>query len=846
MARTDPLETYRAKRDFTRTAEPSGKSRRKAAAKAGGGRFVIHKHDARRLHYDLRLEHDGVLWSWAVTRGPSLDPQEKRLAVHVEDHPLDYGDFEGNIPEGEYGAGSVIVWDTGTWTPEGDPAAGMKKGHLSFTLDGNKLKGGWHLVRLKPRRGEKRENWLLIKAEDAEAHPGGDILEDEPRSVVSGRTNDEVAHDRKAAVWDTSDAHPRADTRKTRATTAPKPAKAAPKPAADLPDFVPPELATLQSQPPSGPEWLHEVKFDGYRIQAALSGGKLRLHTRTGLDWTERFGKPIADALAALDCRSALIDGEIVVMGENGVASFSALQQALSEGRAHTMVFYAFDLLSLDGKDLRDEPLADRKEHLAALLGEAEGPLRYSEHFVEPGRTMLRHACRMGLEGVVSKRADAPYRSGRGKDWIKSKCTNRQEFVIVGYVPSDKTGRGLRSLLVGYNEGGRLRYGGRVGTGFSQRVGDDLKQRLDALKASKPAISPDPPGQKDAVWVEPDLVAEVEFGSWTSEGILRHASFQGLREDKPADEIVQEEPDDTKPAQTRQKLAAGTRERKGTAKVSLSNPDKLLWPEAGVSKSDLLAYYERVWPRMERFVVNRPLSLVRAPEGIGGQRFFQKHASKGMSDTISTRKDKDGEDLLFIRDFDGLAALVQLGTVEVHIWGAPIDSIETPDQIVFDLDPDEGLGIDHVRAATLDVKQKLEELGLPTFLKTSGGKGYHVMVPLKPKADWVAVKGFADAFAHALAQGAPDRYTATLSKKARAGRIFIDYLRNGRGSTTVAPYSARARTGATVSMPLPWKALDKTGPADFAMTDDSVAKALKAPDPWADFFDKGKPLGRKA
>ncbi|MDQ6432605.1 DNA ligase D [Mesorhizobium sp. LHD-90] len=831
----DPLSTYRAKRDFRITSEPSGEQRRKAE-RAGGGKFVIHKHDATRLHYDLRLEHDGVLWSWAVTRGPSPDPHEKRLAVHVEDHPLDYGSFEGVIPEGQYGAGAVIVWDEGEWMPAHDPARGMKKGHIDFTLKGNKLNGEWHLVRLKPRPGEKKDNWLLIKSNDAFARPGEDILQDAPQSVVTGRTIEDVAEGRSA----------RADRKPAKANERSKAAGkgAAKKAAAETPDFVEPMLATLRREPPDAGEWLHEVKFDGYRIQAHLDGGKVKLLTRKGLDWTQKFGKSISEAVAGLDCKNAVVDGEIVVLADKGVASFSALQAALSGKHTDKMIFYVFDLLFLDGQDLREEPLVERKERLSALIGESDGPLRYSEHFVEPGKTMLRHACRMGLEGVVSKRADAPYESGRSLDWIKSKCTNRQEFVIVGYVPSNAAGRGVRSLLVGYNENGKLRYAGRVGTGFSSRMGDELKQRMDRLKAKSSPFDKTPPGQKGAIWLKPELVAEIEFRSWTTDGIIRHSSFQGFRDDKPVKEVVAEVPaagvapaGGTK-AKARRQASKGRQDA-----VTLSHPEKLLWPKAGVTKQGLLEHYEAVWPRMQRFVVDRPLSLVRAPDGVEGQRFFQKHASKGMHESIRRMKDpEDGEELLYISDFEGLSALVQFGVVEIHIWGATIEKIDTPDQVVFDLDPDEGLDVEDVRKATWAVKWKLDELELPNFLKTSGGKGFHVVVPLKPKADWAAVKGFAHDFAQAMAESEPDKYTSTLSKKARTGRIFIDYLRNGRGSTTVAPFSARGKPDATVSVPVPWDMLDGLTPDHFAIGNKALERALKAADPWVGFFEAGRVL----
>lgn len=832
------LEKYRAKRDFSKTAEPAGKAPR-SKSKAGGGIFVVQKHAATRLHYDFRLEHGGVLWSWAVTRGPSLDPHEKRLAVHVEDHPIDYASFEGTIPKGEYGGGSVIVWDEGTWAPEHDPAAGMKKGHIDFELHGQKLIGKWHLVRLKPRPGEKKDNWLLIKSHDAAARPGEDILEERPESVKSGLTVEDIgagraARGEKSKVW-----HSKPATGKARREMAAKL------------DFVEPALATLERDAPSGKEWLHEVKFDGYRMQAQIAGTEIRLLTRTGLDWTKRFGAEIPAALASLKCSDAILDGEIVVLADNGVSSFSLLQADLSASRTSRMIYYVFDLLRLNGEDLRKEPLVERKERLREFIGplEEDCPVRFSDHFVEPGRIMLKHACRMGLEGVVSKRADAPYRSGRTGAWIKSKCTQRQEFVIGGYLPSDKTGRGLRSLLVGYNEGGALKYAGRVGTGFSTKAGDDLKKKLDALKAKKSPFDARVPGGKGLVWVEPELVAEVEFRSWTADRIIRHASFQGLREDKPADEVVQEAPASTsKAGQGGPTVSTVVPRGKGKSAVEtsikLTHPDKLLWPDEKVSKQDLLEHYERVWSRMEKFVVDRPLALVRAPDGVGGPRFFQKHASAGMSEKIFKTKDpEDNEEILFVKDFDGIAALVQMGVVEVHIWGCKVDAIDTPDQIVFDLDPDEGVSVDTVRQAALDIRARLEDLSLPVFVKTSGGKGYHVMVPLKPQAKWDVAKGFAHDFARAMEQAEPDGYTATLSKKARTGRIFIDYLRNGRGSTTVAPYSSRAKKGATVSMPVTWKEIeDGLPPNAFPIGDGTTLKRLAGDDPWKDFFRKAKAL----
>jgi bifunctional non-homologous end joining protein LigD len=645
--------------------------------------------------------------------------------------------------------------------------------------------------------------------------------------------------------------------------------------ASALPPFIAPSLARLEKSAPAGDEWLHEVKFDGYRIQAHVAAGKVTLHTRTGLDWTERFGEPISAALAALDVASAVLDGEIVVLMNNGVSSFAELQLALSEGRTDRMILYAFDLLWLDGQDLRGEPLIDRKEKLRDLMASADehGPLRFSEHFSEPGKVMLEHACRMGLEGVISKRADAPYHSGRGHDWVKSKCTLRQEFVIAGYLPSQASGRGIRSLVLGYHEDdGKLRPVGNVGTGFSGKVMADLTRKLEALKADASPFSGAAARQKGVIWVKPELVAEIEFRSWTRGGNIRQGSFQGLREDKPAAEIVMEKPDEPEESAKRPAAKGSTKSmssrststgrastrppsnKPASAKsgavetsVKLSHPEKELWPVEHVSKQDLLEHYALVWPRMRQFVANRPLALVRAPDGIEGQRFFQKHSMPGMRPSILKSNDpEDNEEFLYIQDFDGLASLVQIGTVEIHIWGATVERIGMPDQFVFDLDPDEGLDVEDVRKAALEFHERLDDLGLANYVKVSGGKGYHIVVPLEPKADWAAVKGFSHDFAEAMEQAAPDRYTATLSKKARKGKIFIDYLRNGRGSTTVGAYSSRAKKGATVSVPVTWDMVaGGVDPADFAIGSDALKKLLAKPDPWADFFENGKPLDRK-
>jgi len=766
------------------------------------------------------------------------------------------------IPAGQYGAGSVIVWDEGTWTPEHDPAAMMKKGHIDFELHGDKLKGRWHLVRLRSRSGEKRDNWLLIKSDDEYADRKHDILEDAPESVKSGLRVEEIAKQPDARRWQSNreakSSKPITEAKVLRERA--KPVSARKSGSSKLPHFIEPCLARLESKPPPGDEWVHEVKFDGYRLQAHIAGGKAKLYTRTGLDWTDRFGKPVVEALAGLDVASAVVDGEIVVLGKGGVSTFSELQLALSEGHHERMIFYAFDLLWLDGKNVRREPLIDRKERLRDMLQglDEQGSLRFSEHFTEPGKVMLEHACRMGLEGVVSKRADAPYHSGRGYDWVKSKCTLRQEFVIVGYQPSEAQGRHDRSLVMGYHKDGSLVPVGHVGTGFSGKVVADLKKKLDRLTTKTSAFSGAAAKEKNVIWVKPELVAEIEFRSWTRGGNIRQASFQGLREDKPAAEISMEKPEKQeedaktsgrKPARKAEPAAKSNGKASAIeTSVKLSHPDKQLWPDEHVSKQDLLEHYALVWPRMEQFVANRPLALVRAPDGIHSQRFFQKHSMPGMLSSIHKSHDpEDNEEVLFIKDFDGLAALVQIGVVEIHIWGATVDRIDKPDQFVFDLDPDEGLDVEDVRKAALEFHDKLDELGLANYVKVSGGKGYHIIVPLMPKADWAQVKDFSHQFADAMVQAAPDRYTATLSKKARKGKIFIDYLRNGRGSTTVAAYSSRAKKGATVSVPVTWEMVaDGLGPTAFSIGDEAVKKRLKAADPWEDFFARGKPLAAES
>ena len=825
------LAPYNSKRDFSRTREPKGE----AAAGTDGAAlsFVVQKHDARRLHYDFRLELHGVLLSWAVTRGPSLVPAEKRLAVHVEDHPLAYGGFEGTIPKGEYGGGTVIVWDRGTWTPVGDPKRGLAKGHLEFTLDGEKLNGLWHLVRIKGKPGEKRENWLLMKGEDAAARAADapDILEERPESVASGRLIADVEQEAPGWSSKTGPIPPKSRARAASPATAKR--KAAKRTSEPLPD-MPLMLATRVRTAPSGEAWVHEIKFDGYRLQPRLQDRRATLLTRGGLDWTARFGPAIREALIGLPAESAILDGEVVVEGSGGASDFSALQADLSAERTDRFVLYLFDLLHLDGEDLRPLPLSERKARLEALLADAPPVLRLSATFEEEGAMVLRHACRLSLEGVISKKRSAPYRNGRSRDWVKSRCAERQELVVCGYVPSTTGRDAIGSLVMGYYEDDVLVHAGRVGTGYSQTVARDLIERLKPLRRKTSPFKARLPAEaaRDVVFVAPELVAEVEFRGWTGDGHLRHAAFRGLREDKPAKDVARE--------------ARAEAPKAPRSTVRLTHSDRIYWPDAGVTKAGLADYYAQVWRWMAPFVVNRPLALLRCPEGIEGQCFFQKHAWRGASKAIrlvSDPTDADGAALLSILDLDGLIGLVQAGVLEIHPWGATLDAIEQPDQMIFDLDPGEGVSWQEIIAAAGEVRARLSALGLASFVKTSGGKGLHVVAPLRPGADWSAVKPFTKAIADEMARDAPERFVSTISKAKRTGRILVDYLRNGRGNTAVAPYSTRARPGAAVSMPLDWSELTpEIGPAYFTVLNAPARLAAQERDPWADFRDAAVPL----
>ena len=840
MARRD-LSVYRAKRDFSKTAEPSGRARAPPSPRL---RFVIQKHAARRLHYDLRLEFAGVFKSWAVAKGPSLDPADKRLAIEVEDHPLDYGDFEGTIPSGEYGGGTVQVWDRGYWIPEGgrSPQEAFDSGDLKFTLEGTRLGGSWVLVRMRGNRyGGKRTNWLLIKHRDADAKPGdADGLLEEDRSIASGRTLAQIA------------------------AAPPEPVVAT-----KFPAFVEPQLAKLVDQPPQGARWAHEIKLDGYRVQLRVSQGRSVIRTRTGLDWTERFSALAEDARVLPDC---MIDGEIIALDQRRNPSFGALQAALSEDRSEDLLMFAFDLLFEGREDLRTLPLVERKVRLEALLSapKAAARLRYVAHLQANAREVLSSACKMGFEGIVSKQLDAPYRSGRTGSWTKAKCRAGQEVVIGGWTLREGT---VRSLLAGVYRGDELVYVGRIGTGYGREVAKALLPSLKKLTRSTNPFRGDdaPPKDKSVRWLEPSLVAEIEFAGWTDSGMIRQAAFKGLRHDKPARDVVAEIPTPTaspgvapsqehEPMQNKRSRAkpGATPARTVTAKrpgsetvlgVSISKPDKALWPDAGddqpVTKLNLARYYESVGDWMLPHVAGRPCSLLRAPDGIGGEQFFQRHAAAALSDFLTSVKIKgDKAPYVQIEGVEGLIAAAQVGTLEIHPWNCAPGNPEVAGRLVFDLDPAPDVEFAAVIAAAIEIRDRLQAAGLESFCKTTGGKGLHVVTPLeagKAAIRWPAAKNFAHLLCAQMAQDSPTKYLDNMSKSRRVGKIFLDYLRNDRTATAVGVLSPRARDGAPVSMPIHWRQVRRgLDPARFTLR--SAPALLRKGKPWEGYDGAARSL----
>jgi len=849
MPQTDSLQRYTAKRDFAVTPEPKGVRAKKSKALS----FVIQKHWASRLHYDFRLELDGVLLSWAVPKGPSYDPADKRMAVHVEDHPVSYGAFEGEIPRGQYGAGTVIVWDRGTWEPVGDAQEGMREGKLVFRLHGEKLAGLWELVRIaKP--GDKQDPWILFKKKDEWARPSSeyDVIAALPDSVVEQPLGPVESREPRGGNG-TQAGEP--------ATTAARPAELPGAQRAALPESLSPQLATLSKEMPPHGDWLYELKFDGYRLLARTDAqGRVRLVTRNGNDWTSKM-QPLAKAVAALGAKSSWIDGEIVVLNAKGTPDFNLLQNAFDAARTGNIVYFLFDLPYADGHDLRRVPLRERRAMLRRLV-DAKGSetVRLSEHFTGDAAQILRGACELKFEGIIAKRADAPYVSDRATSWLKLKCSERQEFVIAGFTDREGSKSQVGALVLAYHdEHGRLRPGGSVGTGWNTATAAKLHARLVELETGKPPFEAGElkPGRwsKRAAgaerWVKPELVAEVSFGEWTPEGHVRHGVFQGLREDKPAKSITRERAKaaghgaaaGSKPATRKAagKAASGKTadggDHVGTVKVS--NPERVIDPSTGLRKIDLVRYYESVAEFMLPHVKGRAVSLVRGPTGITGQLFFQKHDDKlsipGLRE-LDQALWPEHPALLEVPTEKALVSAAQMNVIEFHTWNSSVKKFDQPDRVIFDIDPGEGVKWAQVQEAALLTRALLDELGLKSWLKTSGGKGLHVVVPLTPKLDYDTVKDFSQAVVQHLAQTIPSRFVAKSGASNRVGKIFVDYLRNGFGATTAAAFSARARPGLGVSMPVSWDQLPELkGGAQWTIATAREYLSFVRDDPWADY-----------
>ena len=863
----EQLARYRSMRDFAVTHEPSGKEAgRKKTAAADELPFVIQKHAATRLHYDFRLGWNGVLKSWAVTKGPSYFPADKRLAVQVEDHPMDYGDFEGIIPKGQYGGGTVMVWDHGTWEPHVDVDEGLRKGSLKFALHGEKMHGNWALVRMGGRAAnESKPNWLLIKEHDEYERGPGDmpITEEAPDSAQTGRTMDEIAR-AEDRVWQSNreekrSAGPVSVNGKRGVAGSAKPAPKKPTknlsralaklPKESLPKFVAPQLASLAKAPPVGKNWVHELKLDGYRIEARVDRKKstVQLLTRTGLDWTHRM-KALAQTLGRLPVETALLDGEVVVLEPDGTTSFANLQAAFQEGTKHALTYFLFDLLHLDGHNLRELPLLERKKLLAELLSglDPEGMVHISDHLTGNAGEIFANACKLRAEGIISKLGEGKYCPGRGGNWLKLKCCQEQEFVIGGFTLPSNGIHGVGALMLGYYRDGNLIYAGRTGTGFTQKIHRMLRDKLDKLRQSKPPFAKLPEGvSRGVIWVKPELVPQVSFSTWTADHLVRQAAFKGLREDKPAQAVQRESPEaDAKPA-ARKETAHSASSTRHSSKASaaagipvrLTHPEKVLDAGSGVTKRDLAEYYMAVADVMLPHIADRPLTIVRCPDGSGKECFYQKHKNKMLSGSFGSidivdKKSGKPEPYIALNTREAVVELAQLGVLEVHPWGSCNAHLEHPDRIIFDLDPDESLAWHTLTAAALEVRQRLKKIGLETFVKSTGGKGLHVVAPIRPEHPWPVVKQFAHNFVLAMERDAPSHFLTKMTKAARVGKIYLDYLRNERGATAVAPYSPRARAGLPVAMPLSWSELKADERPRFQVSDFAQWRKRLSRDPW--------------
>ena len=837
----EQLERYREMRDFSKTAVPSGQAASKAAT--GALPFVIQKHAATRLHYDFRLGLHGVLKSWAVTKGPSYVPGDKRLAVQVEDHPMEYGGFEGTIPKGQYGGGTVMLWDEGTWEPVGDPDQSLAKGNLKFVLHGKKLHGKWVLVRMGGKAAnEAKPNWLLIKEHDEYEQTADDepITEKAPNSVLTERDIDAIAREGDH-VWqsnrpETSSAGKSAPAKKS----TPFAPSALPGKKEALPAFIPPQLASEAATPPVGEHWVHELKLDGYRIQAHIDkSGKVRLYTRSGLDWTHRMPS-LAREVGKLPVESAILDGEVVVLLEDGQSSFAKLQAAFDEGAAHPLSYFAFDLLHLNGHNLRQEPLTARKEILSRMLDSLPEPetVRYGQHIQTEGAPVFEQACRIGAEGIVSKRSDSGYTSGRSKSWLKIKCERGQEFVVGGFTKPANGTEGIGALLLGYyDDKKKLIYAGRTGTGFTQANGRKLRQQLEAMRqTARPFEDVPVSAAKGALWVRPELVAQVQFSTWTADNLVRQASFKGLREDKKPAEVRREVPDASvaQKADPPKKAVVPATKKLG---FRVTHPEKIVDPETGLTKQALVDYYLAVAPLMLPHVTGRPLSLVRCPNGTGKKCFYQKHLGPGMPPGIDgveipDRKGKGVETYVTVQGEESLAGLAQMNVLEIHPWGSTNEDLEHPDRIIFDLDPDEAVSWPTLCESAVEVRERLKKLGLQSFVKTTGGKGLHVVAPIRPKFDWEKIKAFTHAFTLQMEQDNSKLYISKMTKAARTNKIFVDYLRNEWEATAVAPYSSRARLGMAAALPLEWAELKSAKRPKFVIAQfDEWSDRLRK-DPW--------------